>query len=515
MIRYQAFIVILLSASFQINAQFSAGLDKTICSGTGADLGVPTQVIQPTWCITWTPAEGLDDPHSAQPHATPKHTTIYTVAVLTDDWQGVITDDVKVTVGFGDLKFTPNYLYQGSDETSQAQVLTNPDNEQVTWSIQGPDLGCMIDPMSGVITPGNEFGTITIRATKTNHPACFAEDNIDINEGVKDVTARDATHPGRIAKDLTDTLYLIGEGPYIITAIPNADGFSEGSPFWYNDGTEHAELPFDGQVTISGSASNEHHFTAGSEEAGYAPNVVVKHLASNEFVIDLAPLVNAVTGRIKAINDKLKEKISKKYPGVPNLTVEVNIASFKYKKSRAELFNDPGYDYKYVVEAGGSMGLSGKLFHPFFTRVFDLGFLDIYLGTELYIEPYFEASLTGMASKDPSKEDPGWTFIGNPVKATATGGLRGAFNVIGQSSGYQLEGGFSLSSEISFDLTFYVTNGELKLKTTITPLQGNTKLTVNRYIDPKKKWTFFNYTVDLIDKWTSEDYLLFDFGAQN
>jgi hypothetical protein len=511
MIRSLLSIFIVFGFTYSSIGQFSAGPDKTICSGTGAHLGIPTQTIPETWCVTWSPAESLDDPHSVLPHASPKITTVYTVTVLTDDWQSVITDEVKVTVGFGGIKFTPPHLYQGSDLTVMAQATINPDNDEVTWSIQGESLGCMIDPSTGVITPGAEYGTITIRATKTEDMDCFAEETIDINEGVKDVTAHDATHPTRIAKDGVDTLYLIGESQYVVTAIPNASGFSPGTPLWYNDGTDDAIVPGDGLVTIAGGLDTEHHYTAGSEDAGHLPKVIIVKYNSDEFTIDISPLVNELTNKVEEINKKLKEKIGKKFPSVPNLSVEANVAQIKYKRSRAEKFNDPGFDYKYTFEAGGNIAVSGKLYHPAFTQLFDLSIIGITAGTELYLEPYIEASLVGAVTKDPSKEDPTWTFI-NPVKANATGGVKGVFNVVGTGAGYSLEGGFSLNAEFGADLTFNPLNGELKIKFTLAPLQGVTKVLIERYVDPKKKWTFFNYTVDLIDKWNSPEYLLYNFG---
>ena len=157
----------------QVTAQqFNAGPDTSICSGTGIFLGDTEQDIPSTWCITWSPAESLDDPHSAFPRATPKSTTTYTATVLTENWENVLTDQVVITVGFGGIKFTPPYLYQGGEDTVQAEVLINPDMDSVVWSIEGDPLGCGIHPVTGKLYPGNHFGKITVRATIANVPDC-------------------------------------------------------------------------------------------------------------------------------------------------------------------------------------------------------------------------------------------------------------------------------------------------------------------------------------------------------
>lgn len=512
--KYIFIIYILVACVFPANAQlFNAGPDQTICSGAGADLGT-NAVIPSTWCITWSPVDGLDDIHSARPHATPKQTTKYVATVLTDSWESLSTDEVNVIVGFGGIKFNPPYLNQGSQLTSLATLTINPNNDQVTWSFDGDSKGCMINPSTGVITPGSLYGTITIKATKTQHPACFATETIDINEGTKDVEARDFAHPGRVAKGGVDKLYLVGESEAVITAIPNATGFNSGQPMWYYDGSPETQVPSTGQneiVTPPFAGDGVVKYIAGSMAGGYQPNVSVEHLSSNELIIDLGAVLLNFQDRFKKINDFLKEKIAKKYPAIPNLSVEVNLASMKYKKNKAEKYNSPDWDYKYTFEAGGSAKLSGKLYHPQFTGSIDLNLIGVSLGSELYIEPFFESSFTGAVIKDPSKADPGWYFV-NPIKASVTGGVRGAFNVYGTGAGYKVTGGFSLGSKITTDLTYTLQTGELKIKFTLSPLMGNTKIVFEKQTDPKKKYTFFDYTVDLLDKWSSDNFTIYTFG---
>ena len=509
-------LYIMLGTIFPLHGQlFNAGPDTTICSGTGVMLGDPNQNIPSTWCITWSPAESLDNPHAAQPHATPKNTTTYTATVLTDDWQSVVTDQVKVTVGFGGIKFTPPYLYQGGEDSVQAEVTINPGMDTVLWTISEPTLGCGYNEKTGKIRAGSQFGTITVKAFKKSSPECYAEEKIDINEGVKDITARDLTHPGRIAKGETDTLYLVGESAYAITAIPNASGFAGGAPFWYDDGTPYAFLPSDGQVTMTGSTTDQHHITAGSAAAGYQPKVVIKHFDAEEYVLDIGPLVSSATEALNKVNEFICNKIRKKYPAVPQLNLNVDFADFSYKRSIVEKYNHPGFDYKRSIEASASMGMSGRIYHPGFTQTFDFSLIGFAVGTELYLEPFFDLTLSGGAAKDPSSDNPNWTILGNPIKATLTGGLRGVFTIWGEAAGYYVEGGFNLATSLFADFTFNLSNGEFNSQFGLNPLQGQTKVEITRLVDPKKKWTFFNHTVDLIDKWQSPSYLLFDFGAQN
>ncbi|HZV70614.1 MAG TPA: hypothetical protein VFG10_13765 [Saprospiraceae bacterium] len=512
--KYKIIIYLVAGFAFPLKAQlFNAGPDRTICSETGVDLGTNAE-IPSSWCITWSPKEGLDDIHSARPHANPKKDTKYIATVLTDSWESISTDEVLITVGFGGIKFNPPYLNQGSTQTVQATVTINPANEAVTWAFDGDSLGCMLNKMTGVIGPGSEYGTIKIKAFKTDHPACQATETIDINEGVKDLTARDANHPGRIAKSGSDTLYLVGEHDYIVTAIPNENGFPPGLPAWYNDQSGHAVIPEDGDASYTGSVFAEDHYSGGSAAAGYQPKVVIKRFPGDEAPVDLSPVIEAFTERISEVNDKITELIHKKFPQAPSLHVDVNVGSITYKTGKAEKYNNPGWDNKYTVEVGGTLALSGRVNHPQFTQMFDGLIIDFHAASELYLEPFFEASLTGSVNKDPSTDNPNWTLI-NPIKASVGGGIRGVFTVMASTLGYGIQGGFSLTSKIGFDLTFDLTNGEMKFQTTINPLQGNTKVVISHVVDPKKEWTVFDYTVDLLDKWTSQEYLLFDFGAQN
>lgn len=517
-IQTYAMIAVLSTAYVQLHAQwFSAGPDVTICSNTGALIGQEGQLVHPTWCIQWSPVEGLDDPKSARPKATPKNTTIYTVTVLDENWEHIATDDVKVTVGFGGIKFSPPFLQQGSDETSQATVTINPGNDEVTWSIIGEALECQIDSESGEITPGNEFGKITVRATKTSDEECFTEETIEINEGARDVTARDATHPGRIAKEDRDTLYLIGESTAIITAIPNAGGFTSGSPYWYDDGSGYSVVPADGQAVymanLGSILAEEQHFSAGPEP-NFKPRVVVIKQLPEEQVIDLAPIISAFTSKLDDLNEKLTAKLKKKFPELPSFDVSVNLGSFSYKRSNVEKYNDPGWGWKYEIVVGGSIGLSGQIHHPAFTKAFGIEEFGIAFGTDLYLEPFFDIGVSGSVSKDASSENPNWVFL-NPVQASVGGGVRAVFEIFGSASGYTLFGGFQLQTSVGASFSFDLTNGELKGKLTINPLQGSTKVTLERFIDPKKKYTFFDHTVDLIDKIETPETIIFDFGAQN
>ncbi len=84
--------------------EIDAGEDQTICKGQQLELsvqGVPENV-----AILWEPSEGLDNPLSKQPVASPQETTLYIIKVIDENFEGCAnTDSVLITVsgeGFAD-----------------------------------------------------------------------------------------------------------------------------------------------------------------------------------------------------------------------------------------------------------------------------------------------------------------------------------------------------------------------------------------------------------------------------
>ncbi len=85
-----------LSMHFTFAQTADAGKDRAVCNGNSTKLGGSTS--NPDWCYSWLPGEGLDDPKSANPSASPTVTTTYTLTVTSKDFDGKKSDAVKVTV---------------------------------------------------------------------------------------------------------------------------------------------------------------------------------------------------------------------------------------------------------------------------------------------------------------------------------------------------------------------------------------------------------------------------------
>src|SRR4051812_41912132 len=66
----------------------------------------------------------------------------------------------------GPITFTPPAAVRNATTTVQATAGHAP----VTWSIEGPDLGCTIEEASGRITIGDQSGVIRVRAMSADAP---------------------------------------------------------------------------------------------------------------------------------------------------------------------------------------------------------------------------------------------------------------------------------------------------------------------------------------------------------
>jgi hypothetical protein len=68
------------------------------------------------------------------------------------------------------VQFNPGTIAADGASLAQASVTILPAGRAVTWSIQGPALGAVINPNTGVITAGTTAGTILVRATDAADP---------------------------------------------------------------------------------------------------------------------------------------------------------------------------------------------------------------------------------------------------------------------------------------------------------------------------------------------------------
>lgn len=78
-------------------SQADAGPDKINCFKTGIVIGGSGNP-NPSWCYSWSPITGLDNPHILHPTANPSTTTNYTLTVIGSDFSFKSTDVVTVTV---------------------------------------------------------------------------------------------------------------------------------------------------------------------------------------------------------------------------------------------------------------------------------------------------------------------------------------------------------------------------------------------------------------------------------
>ena len=120
-----------------------AGPDHNICAGGSVQLGTgclpaPHPVDSVEYCYAWEPADGLDDPASAMPNATPSETTTYTVYVTTSEGELIVEDEVTVTVKTIDqLSLTAHggrTLCEGTEKVLQVSIAGNINDYNIVWS---------------------------------------------------------------------------------------------------------------------------------------------------------------------------------------------------------------------------------------------------------------------------------------------------------------------------------------------------------------------------------------------
>ncbi len=120
-----------------------AGPDHIICAGETVQLGTgclpaPHPVDGVDYCYAWLPTDGLDDPASAMPDATPSETTTYTVDVTTSEGELIVEDEVTVTVKtIDELSLTAHggrTLCEGTEKVLQVSIAGNINDYNIVWS---------------------------------------------------------------------------------------------------------------------------------------------------------------------------------------------------------------------------------------------------------------------------------------------------------------------------------------------------------------------------------------------
>lgn len=439
-----------------------AGPDKTACQGNGANIGNPNPG---DVCYTWDKADGLNpnDIHSTNPLVTPNFTTTYTVNVVGDNFTFNTTDQVVVSVDFGGLVITPEYINLLSPPANQATATLTINNfagggaDPILWSIENAgSTGCTID-QSGVISNCIESGTVTVKATNQNSPACVARKQLEINGGVKDVTAKDNGNPGRIAHH-NETLYLIGPatpgpaGTVTFTAVPNENSsFPEGEPQW--SGPLMPPPGSEVQWVTDALSLGTYAESAGNLDP---KNVTVEVIGPDEVSITLG--IN--TGLVQTLVDKIKGNAKTKeedaFCSDPFSIDLPGAISASYKSSNAVKFQDPGYDTKKEVAIDiPTISVTGCMYFPCCTGGAKFGPVFVYYFT------YFGASLgltlNVATAKDPSASaDPKWVL--SNLSAAVAGKLEAGVRM---ESEFAENGGIIVGANISTECKLegrYVSN---------------------------------------------------------
>jgi hypothetical protein len=429
-----------------------AGENTTACQGAGALIGngALTDV-----CYTWEPADGLDpsDIHSQTPVVHPQHTTTYTVHVTGENFAFSATDQVKVIVDFGGLVITPSYIDLAGSLTDQAQAVLTINHFQgsahpVIWSIENAgNTGCVISS-NGVISNCSESGSVKVRATNGEYPGCYAEVPLEINGGIKDVTAQDIANPGRIAHH-DDTLYLVGSAKAKITAEKNDNSsFPAGQPTWNGDyPPDPGVVSFETPLLQPGN----YEFQAGAIDP---KSVAVEDLGENAQTVMLGFSSELILNMVEALKGNLKVIDADPFCFPPLEFDPSFISGFKvsYKSANSIKYNDPGYDTKYEasLEIPG-VAIEGCMLFPCCSGIASIGIASAQFYT------YFKAGLTMniaiAGAKDPSLEDSGWKL------SSLSSNLGGALEV-----GMQLQSNFTPAGFGAFLNVNLSTSAELKMQ---------------------------------------------------
>ncbi len=397
-------------------SQQYAGEEKIGCSGPGAVIGIDNP--NPDHCYLWAVADGLTEEqvNQKQPLVHPGETTWYTVTVTDQNFSFKAIDRVRVVIFFGGIKFHPKYIYPNGEANQTKATLTSNGygtefpSESFTWSVESdPDNTGAVISADGWISNCTQPGKVTIRATKNSNPACYAEEVIEVNVGVKDVIVRDMDNAGREAH-AGDTLYVVGIGDIEFEAIPNDESsFPPNQPEW------------SGSITPPGG--NDYLWTADiSEGTTYTvtagdKTVTVTRLAPNTVTIqrdiDIKPIKDFMD-KFKKFTAAIQNPLCTPIP--VGVVLPTNFTG-GVKFERVGKYQNPDYGYKTEFSAElPVVGVAGCA--PFLPCCGVV--VGVPLGGNALIFPYARfnssISLTGAVAKDPSAENSNWvgtiTFAG-------------------------------------------------------------------------------------------------------
>ena len=487
---------------------FNAGPDKETCEGKPVQIGPPD--FNPNLCYRWVPATNLSCADCPNPIATVETDAEYTLYITDDDFTAGFSDEVKIMVTFGNITFDQSYVKQGTEEKVTA-TLNEYDGSAFTWDILDDKLGCSIvssGTNTALITPGTQYGKITVVAKKGNDMECVAKAVIDVNVGVKDIVVSDFNNPGRKAR-AGQTLYVITDRAVNVTAIPNSgETFAPPNPVWHEPYSESITIP-DGTVEyfhnplVDGDAS----FTAGYGYPDFTPTTYVEEVPSVETII---PQPNYLP-TISQISEKLNEKANYKDPlppPAPQLSVELQLLGTQLKSTPVEKYNDPGWDFKYDFNLQSSISCTGEAYHPVLTKTIAFPELlggDEIASTKVSLAIIGSFGLSAGLVKDPGNENPDWR-VNSTLTADASFTLRAQASAsleIGNAWKAEVIG--SANAKAGAEFTWDAAAPEdLKCTPYVNPLFAEIEMYVQRKIDPKDKISLWpKQTWELVSKYSA------------
>ncbi|MBK9106716.1 MAG: hypothetical protein IPL92_19685 [Saprospiraceae bacterium] len=479
------FLISIWNAKGQSNVEW-AGPDKESCGEKGVQLGASTPC--PGCCFLWSNAEDLDSATIQNPVARPKKGTTYTVTVTDEKLSWKKIDAVKVDLSFGEIHFIPDHLEQGTEEIVLAKLQKNNGNFSTTWSFQGDDLGCTIEPTPGdynhaTLTPGDEYGKLQVKVHKNADPECYFVETLPVNNGVKDLKAIDLNNPNRFA-ETGQTLYLISNDPVDwkarLIAIPNEGGFANGNPVYkadsYNSPTplsDEEDQVVEDVATISGKYSK---YIAG-DFPDFDPMVTVIRKIPEESPSGLPALAQNLYNFWQDLEQRLNfDDLNIEAPGSSPTTPpcpEVSPFSFEgnfgigYKTTEVEKYNDPGIGEKKECTIDATINIVGKIYHPALTRHFVIFGIGVCSEVSAYLE-----AITGFhmgITSDESLPDDKWV-LGDPQFELTIGGGVGFSAVLLSGTGYNLQASGSAGVSCKTFIDFKTATAEFVATTKLFPV---------------------------------------------
>ncbi|MBV6652899.1 MAG: hypothetical protein KI786_04040, partial [Mameliella sp.] len=167
-----------------------AGSDHIICDGKSVRLGTgclpePHPVDGVEYCYAWVPADGLDDPGSAMPMATPTSSTAYFVYVTTSEGEFVGQDDVLVEVTYSSVEITASDLIVCDGQSTTLSLAPN-DGDTYRWYLDG----VLIAGANSSDVLVDAAGEYTVEVTAAD--GCIARGTITIGDASDPASQADA-----------------------------------------------------------------------------------------------------------------------------------------------------------------------------------------------------------------------------------------------------------------------------------------------------------------------------------